>query len=96
MAEEKYILFIVSETAPPGAADGWFWFDSVNKKLFRYQGYADGSWVEKPLIIPVDIKFTGKIKADALEGKTVAIPYSKPGGGTGTLHFHDGIFVNNT
>ena len=57
MAEERYILFIVSETAPTGACDGWFWLNTVNKKLFRYQGYANGSWVEKPLNVPVAALF---------------------------------------
>jgi hypothetical protein len=93
MAEVKYILFIVSETAPEGACDGWFWLDSVNKKTYRYQGYAGGSWVEKPFSVPVEVTFEEKLTflANIYAGEKKGINANVTLADGTKLKFHKGI-----
>ena len=97
-------LFVGNSPAPAHQSPpGWLWLKTAESSLDVHT-FVDGAWV-KSAAISYDthshdtfgnIAFTGTITIDELKAKTVAIPYTKPGGGTGTLQFHDGLLVNNT
>jgi len=83
-----YPILFIGDAEPSGSpSDGWIWVDTANKVIKVFEGYADGVWVEKPLTVPVDIDFTGKVKVDGKRGETVNIAIPS----VGTLKFKEGI-----
>lgn len=89
-----YPILFIGDTQPGGSpSDGWVWVDTANKVIRVFEGYADGSWVEKPLSLPVpvtleeNLTFLSNIYAGEKKGINANITLAD---GT-KLKFHKGI-----